>query len=401
MVMCAVLLAVLAAALPPALAAEPGVTPTQILLGGTSPLSGAASTYASVARGAEAYFKFVNARGGVHGRRIAYRYVDDAHDPALTVQATRRLVEQDRVFAIVNSLGTEHNLATRDYLNRVKVPQLFVASGARTWGSDAARYPWTIGYQPSYRAEGWMYGKFLARTKPGATIAVLAQKDGYGRELLAGLKQGIARSTVEIAAAQTYEATAADVQSQVARLKSSGANVLAVFATPQYAVQAYAFANRAGWRPLVITSALASASNVMTQAAEGGRNRTVTGSVSATFLKDPTDPRWANDPAIRQYRTIMARYAKGANVRDVYHVYGMAVAYSTVEVLQSAGKDLTRAKVMTAARTLNSVSNPFVLPGIKVRTGKGDGSPIEQGVLQRWSKGSWKSFGGLWSYRAG
>jgi branched-chain amino acid transport system substrate-binding protein len=382
-------------------ASDPGVTATQIHLGGTTPLSGSASAYAAVARGADAYFKSVNARGGVNGRKIKYTYVDDAYNPAQTVQATRKLVEQDEVFAIFNSLGTEHNLATRDYLNQLKVPQLFVASGATTWGRDTARYPWTIGYQPSYQAEGWMYGKYLARTKPGAKIAVLAQNDDYGKDLLVGLKRGIAQSKVKIVAAQNYDVTASDVQSQVAKLKSSGANVLAVFATPKFAIQAYVFANKLGWRPLIINNTVSAASNVMTLAAEGGQNKSIAGSISATFLKDPTDPRWAKDPAIRQYRTIMARYAKGANVKDVYHVYGMAVAYTTVEVLRAAGRNLTRAGLMAKARTLNSVSNPFVLPGIKVKTGKGDGFPIEQGLLQRWAKGSWKSFGGLWGYRAG
>jgi branched-chain amino acid transport system substrate-binding protein len=404
------LVAALAVSLPSALAkadsrevraADPGVTATQILLGGTSPLSGAASAYASVARGADAYFKFVNARGGVNGRTIRYTYLDDAYNPAQTVQVTRRLVEQDKVFAVFNSLGTEQNLAVRDYLNQVKVPQLFVASGATTWGRDASRYPWTIGYQPSYRAEGWMYGKYLARAKRGARVAVLAQNDEYGKDLLAGLKQGVARSSVKIVAAQNYEVTASDVQSQVARLKASGANVFAVFATPKFAIQAYVFANRLGWRPLVVNNTVSAASNIMTLASEGGQNRSITGSISATFLKDPTDPRWANDPAIRQYRSIMARYARGANVKDVYHVYGMAVAYTTVEVLRAAGRNLTRAGVMAKARSLNSVSNPFVLPGIKVKTGRGDGYPIEQGLLQRWSKGSWQSFGGLWGYRAG
>ena len=382
-------------------ASDPGVTATQIHLGGTTPLSGSASAYAAVARGADAYFKSVNARGGVNGRKIKYTYVDDAYNPAQTVQATRKLVEQDEVFAIFNSLGTEHNLATRDYLNQLKVPQLFVASGATTWGRDTARYPWTIGYQPSYQAEGWMYGKYLARTKPGAKIAVLAQNDDYGKDLLVGLKRGIAQSKVKIVAAQNYDVTASDVQSQVAKLKSSGANVLAVFATPKFAIQSYVFANKLGWRPLIINNTVSAASNVMTLAAEGGQNKSIAGSISATFLKDPTDPRWAKDPAIRQYRTIMARYAKGANVKDVYHVYGMAVAYTTVEVLRAAGRNLTRAGLMAKARSLNSVSNPFVLPGIKVKTGKGDGFPIEQGLLQRWAKGSWKSFGGLWGYRAG
>ena len=166
------------------------VTAKTILVGGTTPLSGSASAYASVARGANAYFKYVNSRGGVNGRTIAYKFVDDGYDPARTVQATRQLVEQDKVFAIFNSLGTEHNAAIRDYLNAARVPQLFVASGATTFGRDFKQYPWTIGFQPSYRAEGWIYGKYLARTKPGAKIGVLFQNDDYGKDLMAGRSRG-------------------------------------------------------------------------------------------------------------------------------------------------------------------------------------------------------------------
>lgn len=381
--------------------AEPGITGTTILLGGTSPLSGPASAYASVARGANAYFKYVNARGGVNGRTIAYKVVDDAYNPSQTVQATKQLVEQDKVFAIFNSLGTEHNVATRSYLNQLRVPQLFVASGATTFGRDFRQYPWTIGFQPSYRAEGWIYGKYLTRTKPGGKVAVLFQNDDYGKDLMAGLKQGIARSNVKIVAAQPFEVTAPDVQSQVAKLKSSGANVLALFATPRHAIQGYVFANRLGWRPLIVNNAVSSASNIMTLASEGGTNKAVENSVSIVFLKDPTDATWRNDSAIKLYRTIMSRYAKGANVKDVYHVYGMAVAYETVRVLKAAGKNPTRASVMAQTRKLNDVSNPFMLPGIAIKTSATERFPIEQALLQRWSKGSWKSFGGLWGFRSG
>jgi branched-chain amino acid transport system substrate-binding protein len=381
--------------------ADPGITSKTILLGGTSPLSGPASAYASVARGASAYFSFVNARGGVNGRTIAYKYVDDAYNPSQTVQATRQLVEQDKVFAIFNALGTAHNVATRGYLNSLKVPQLFVASGATTFGRDWRQYPWTIGFQPSYRAEGWIYGTYLARTKPGAKVAVLFQNDDYGKDLLAGLKQGIARSKVKIVAAQPYEVTATDVQSQIVTLKSSGANVLALFATPKFAIQSYGFAARNDWRPLVVNNTVSSASNIMAAAAEGGSNDTVENSISIAFLKDPTDPTWRNDGAVKLYRTIMARYAKGANVKDVYHVYGMAVAHETVRVLRAAGKNPTRAAVLRETRKLNDPANPFLLPGIAIKTSATERFPIEQALLRRWSKGSWTSFGGLWGYRAG
>ena len=384
-----------------ATSADPGVTTKTILVGGTAPLSGTDSAYASVARGANAYFKHVNSRGGVNGRTITYKTVDDAYDPALTVQATRQLVEQDKVFAIFNSLGTEHNVATRDYLNAARVPQLFVAAGATTFGRDYKEYPWTIGFQPSYRAEGWIYGTYLARTRPGARVGVLLQNDDYGKELLAGLKQGIARSKVKVVAAQSFEVTAADVQAQITRLKSSGADVLALFATPRHAIQGYVFANRLGWRPLIINNAVSSASNVMALASEGGSNKAVENSVSIVFLKDPTDAKWRNDAAVKLYRSIMSRFAAGANQKDVHHVYGMAVAHEFVEVLNAAGKNPTRASVMAQTRKLNDPANPFLLPGLTVKTTATERFPIEQALLQRWSKGSWKSFGGLWGHRAG
>jgi branched-chain amino acid transport system substrate-binding protein len=377
--------------------ADPGVTSSAILLGGTSPLTGPAAAYASVARGAKAYFDSVNAKGGVVRRKIEYKILDDAYNPAQTVQATRQLVEQDKVFAVFNALGTEHNLATRDYLNQLKVPQLFVASGATTWGRDVAKYPWTIGFQPSYQAEGWVYGQYVARSLKKARIAVLFQNDDYGKDLLGGLKRGLARSGSKVIAAQTYEVTAPDVQSQVAKLKSSGANVFAVFATPKFAIQAYVYANRLNWRPLVINNAVSAASNIMLLASEGGKNKTINGSISINFLKDPTDARWKNDAGIRQYRSIMSRYSKGANQSDVYHVYGMAVGYETVSLLKRIGANPTRARLMAAARSIKSSSNPFLLPGIAVQTGKGDGFPVQQGQLQRWVKGKWAPFGQLWA----
>lgn len=364
--------------------ADPGITSETILLGATAPLSGPESSSAAVARGASAYFRYVNARGGVNGRTIAYKVVDDASDPSLAAEATQQLVEQDGVFAIVNPVGTEQNLATREYLNAAKVPQLFVASGATTFGSDYRSYPWTIGFQPSHRAEGSIYGRYVSRSRPGAKIAVLYRDDTAGTDLLAGLRQGIARSKARVVAAEPVDAIAPD-ETQVASLKASGANVLALFVPPDQATQISASANRLGWRPLVVANAAAK----------------VEGAVSIAFLKDPTDVAWRDDAAMKLYRTIMARYAKGANAKDVDHVYGMAVAYETVKVLKAAGETPTRAAVVARTRKLSDASNPFLLPGIAVKTTATDHFPIEQALLQRWSKGTRTSFGGLWGYRAG
>jgi branched-chain amino acid transport system substrate-binding protein len=359
------------AASPRAAAAEPGVTATRVLLGATAPLSGPDAAASAVARGAEAYFRFVDARGGVHGRRIDYVLAEDGSDPDGALEATRELVEGDRVFAIVNPWGTEQGLAARDYLNATRVPQLFVASAATTFGRDAARYPWTIGFGPSDRAQGWILGRSLARLKPGSRVGVLSDGGEEARELAAGLRLGIAASTVRIVATHSVD---------VARLRAAGANVLALFVPAAAATEAAAHAARLGWRPLVLTTTGA----------------TAPGALSPAFVKDPAEPRWAGDPGVRLYRTIMARYAPGASARDLQHMYGMAVAYATVEVLQRAGRNLTRAGLLARARTLNSVSNPFLLPGIQVRTGPGDGFPIEQAQLRRWRDGAWRSFGGLW-----
>jgi branched-chain amino acid transport system substrate-binding protein len=396
----AVLAAALAVFLPTALAgsaADPGITSTAIVIGGTSPLTGPAASYASVARGAKAYFEFVNANGGVNRRKLDYRIVDDAYNPAQTVQAVRRLVEQDRVFAVFNTLGTESNLAIRDYLNQVKVPQLFVASGATTWGRDAAKYPWTIGFQPSYAAEGLVYGQYIARTRKGAKVAVLFQNDDYGKDLLSSLKLGLGRSGSKVVAAEPYQVTSSDVGSQVAKLKASGANVLCIFATPTFAIQAYVFANRLGWKPLVINNAVSGTSNIMVLASEGGKNKLVNGTITTTVLKDPTDPRWRNDPGLKQYRALLAKYAKGANPNDVYHVYGMAVGYETVSLFRRLGANPTRAGLMARARSISSAKNPFLLPGVSVKTGKGDSFPIQQGQLLRWSNGRFVPVGGLWT----
>ena len=376
--------------------ADPGVTSTTILLGGTSPLTGPAASYASVARGAKAYFDSVNAKGGVSKRRIEYEIVDDAYNPALTVQGVRRLVEQDEVFAVFNTLGTESNLAIRDYLNQMKVPQLFAASGATTWGRDAAKYPWTIGFQPSYAAEGFVYGRYVAQTMKKAKVAVLFQNDDYGKDLLGALRSGLGRSGSKVVAAEPYQVTSPDVGSQIAKLKASGANVLAIFATPTFAIQAYVFANRLGWKPKVIVNGVSGTSNIMALASEGGKNKVIEGSITTNVLKDPTDPRWKNDAGMKLYRSLMAKYAKGANVNDVYHVYGMAVGYETVGLLRRLGANPTRAGLMKAARSLNDPRNPFLVTGIAVKTGPGDNFPVQQGQLQRWTNGRWVPFGGIW-----
>jgi branched-chain amino acid transport system substrate-binding protein len=378
--------------------ATPGVTASEVVIGGTIPLTGVASAYRTVGLGAAAYFRYVNAHGGVNHRKIRYIIKDDQYDPGQTMGKTRELVEQDHVFAIFNSLGTEHNLATRPYLNAIKVPQLFVASGATTWGKDFQQWPWTIGYQPNYRAEGTIYGRYAAKTAPKSKIGVLYQNDDYGKDLLAGLRNGLGKKRNLIVSTQSYNVDDPDVQSQIAKLKSAKATTLMLFSTPKFTIQSYRFALQLGWKPRVYVNAVSSASNVMALAILASSKKQTEGTISIVFLKDPTDPRWAKDRGMKLYRTIMKRF-KGTNPNDVYNLYGMSVAHTFVEALKKAGKNPTRDSIMRAARHLNIRNDPFLLPGVVVRTTPTDGFPLDQARLERYHNGRWRSFGALFRVR--
>ena len=374
--------------------ATPGVTGNSILIGGTAPLSGEASSAAAVAKGAEAYFKFA---GTVNGRRINYKYVDDAYDPGRTVQAARQLVQQDQVFALFNTLGTANNIAIREFLNDQKVPQLFVASGYTGWGRDAKKYPYTIGYIPTYSAEGQTYGRYLAKTKSTAKIAVLYQDDDYGKDMVAGLKRGLGSKAGNIVKAVGYDPTQPNVDSQVAELKATGATVFANFAFGKFAIQAFIQANRLGWRPTILVNAVASSSNLLTLATQTSSKATTSGAISIAFGKDPADPSWAKDAGMKLFVKVMKRAGLGSadNLKNGYFIAGMASAFTLVDTIKKAGKNLTREGVIRAARSLNEANNPFLLPGIVVKTSASDPYPMEQMQLQRWNGTRWVRFGGL------
>ncbi len=373
--------------------ADPGITDTTILIGGTAPISGEASSAAAVARGAEAYFKSI---GRVNGRTITYKYLDDGYDPARTVQDVRQLVQQDGVFALFNTLGTNNNLAVRDFLNQSNVPQLFVASGANTWGADFKRFPWTVGFIPSYVLEGTVYGRYIVRSFPTLKLGVLFQDDDYGRDMIKGLRKGLGANAKQIVSQVGYDPTAASVASQVAQLKASKANAFLIFAFGKFAVQASREAALLGWKPkLVIVNAVASSANLMTLGDLAGGKSINKGAISIVYFKDPTDPRWAKDKGLALERKILKKYLPSANPNDGYYVAGMASAISLVDVLSRAGKSPTRASVMKAARSMNQPKHPLVIPGIVVKTSPTDGFPIEQVALERWTNGHWSMFGPL------
>jgi branched-chain amino acid transport system substrate-binding protein len=388
------LLVMLALAFCPAALAggTPGVTASTITIGGTVPITGPAALFGSVGRGADAYFKYVNAHGGVNGRRIRYVYLDDAYDPAKTMQMTRRLVEQNHVLAIFGSVGTENNLAIRDYLNAARVPQLFGATGTAAIGDAFATSPWTMGYLPSFRAEGEIYGRAIAAT-PGAKVAVLHEDSDFGTDLTDGLKTGLGARETAIVASEAYEPTDASIDAQMSTLYASGANVLVLNAAPQYAVLAYLGAYQLGWHPKIYLSSVSSSPDVM-DIVRANAGDLASNSVSIAFLKDPTDRIWAKDSAVALYRSIMRKYAPGESLADVYNFYGMAAAYSMVDALKHAGKVPTRASLLAAAQHLNEV-NPFMRPGVKVKTSPTNYYPITKAQLVRYDKAHWVAVGPL------
>jgi branched-chain amino acid transport system substrate-binding protein len=392
------LVAALAAALaiPAALAgpaATPGVTDTQVLLGGTVPLSGPATLFGSVGIGADAYFKYVNDQGGINKRKIVFKYLDDQYNTALTIQLTRQLVEQDRVLAIFNSLGTDNNLAIREYLNNAKVPQLFVGTGVSSFGREYRAKPWSIGYLPSFFAEAAIYGRHIVKNNPSAKIAVLFENNQFGKDMLNGLKKGLGSRRSMIKAAQPYELTDPTVESQLSQLKASGADTLMLFTTPQFAILGYIAASKLGWKPQIFLSSVSPSPNIM-EIARLSSGTTTDGTITIAFVKDPTSPRWAKDPAIVLYKKILKRYLAGKKPDDVYLYYGMAVAYTMADTLRKAGRNLTRESLLRAATHLDE-ANPFMYPGIRIQTSPTDYFPIEKTYMIRFQSGRWNPLPGL------
>ena len=376
----------------------PGVTANSITLGATIPITGPAAAYGSVGRGADAYFKYVNSKGGVFGRKILYKYEDDEFDVAKTILLTRQLVEQDDVLAIFNSVGTEHALAIRSYLNDRKVPQLFVGSGVSQLATEHRKFPWSMGYLPSFAGEGAIYGRYIAAHQPKARIAVLYENSDFGKDLLNGLRRGLGNKKGRVVATQAYEIDDQNVDSELARLKSSGANTLMLFATPKFAIFGYVGSFRLGWHPRVYVTSVSISPDIMKIAKFGSNAKQVEGSISIAFVKDPTAKQWAKDKTVRLYKTVVRRFLPSAKADDVFNYYGMAVAYTMVDTLRRAGRNLTRESVLRAATHLNE-TNPFLLPGVRIRTTPNDYYPMDKVKLARYRGTHWQFFGDLVSAR--
>jgi ABC-type branched-subunit amino acid transport system substrate-binding protein len=364
---------------------DTGATDKEIKIGNISPYSGPASAYGAIGKSIDAYFKKVNAEGGVNGRMIKFITLDDGYNPSRTLEMARKLAEEEEVLATVGVLGTPTNSAIHKYMNQKKMPQLFVATGATKWG-DPKNFPWTMGWQPNYQGESLIYAQHLLESKPNAKIAILYQNDDYGKDYLKGFLDGLGDKGKGMIVKQlTYEVTDATVDSQMVELKSSGADVFFNITTPKFAAQAIKKAAEIGWKPQhYLNNVSNSVGAVMLPAgAENG-----VGILSVFYLKDPTDNQWANTPEFKEWLTFMQRYMPGADLKDLNHVFGYTMGQGMTQVLKQAGDNLTRENIMRQAANIE-MNLPMLLPGVNVKTGPDDFYPIERGQLARWDGKTW------------
>jgi branched-chain amino acid transport system substrate-binding protein len=386
--------------------ATPGVTSKTIVLGGTFPLSGPASLYAPIPRGMAAYFSYINSRRskvdgkrGVNGRQIVWKYYDDQYNPAQTVQLTNRLILQDKIFADVGSLGTEHNQAIRPLLNSRKIPQILVSTGASFWGTQRKEFPYTVGWQPDYVSEGKVYGRWITQNAPNAKIAVFYQNDDYGKDYLNGLKQGLGAKASLIVAEHSYEVTDASYASQIAAERRSGADTWVLLSTPTPTVRAIATAKALNWKPnQIVINSVAATDSVMSAAVQRAGQDFVNGAISTGYLKNPTNPKYRKDGAVRQYNQLMTKFAPSANRNDTFYYYGFAKAYDVVKLLYAAGKNPTRESLMAATQKMNW-ANPYMIKGVLSKTSKSDNFPLDQVKIVRYNNGSWTEASNLFKGR--
>ncbi len=369
----------------------PGVTDNEIKIGQTYPYSGPLSAYSTIAKAEAAYFAKINAEGGINGRKIKFISLDDGFSPPKTVEQTRKLVEQEEVLFIFGSLGTPTNTAIHKYMNAKKVPHIFLATGATKWG-DPQNYPWTLGgIQLAYQSESHIYAKYILQNKPAAKIAVLYQNDDMGKDYLKGLKDGLGdKASRMVIAEATYEPADPTVDSQIVALRAAGADTFVSITTPKAAAQAIRKAHDIGWKPLYVQPRISN--SVETVLKPAGLDKSA-GIVSSVFQKDPTDPQWEDDPAVKEWRTWMKRYYPEGNISEGLNVAGYTIAQTLVQVLKQCGDDLTRENVMRQAANLINLELPMLTPGIRLNTSPTDYFPIEQAQMMRFDGKHWVRFG--------
>ena len=369
----------------------PGVTATEIKIGNTNAYSGPASAYSVIAKLETAFFKMVNDQGGVAGRKINFISLDDGYSPPKTVEQVRRLVEEDQVALLFNTLGTPTNSAIYRYVNQKQVPHLFISSGADKWG-DYQHFPWTMGFQPSFRIESQIYAKYILREKPDAKIAILYQNDDLGKDYLAGMKDVLGDKFDKMVVSASYETTDPTIDSQITSLQSAGANVLLVAATPKFAAQAIRKVHDLDWKPLFFMSYVSTSVGAVINPA--GPEKAI-GMISTGFVKDPNDPTWKNDAGMNEWRDFMAKYMPGADTADGNYLFAYAVSKTMLQVLKQCEGNFTRENIMKQAANLHDLELPTLLPGIKVNTSPTNYHPIRQLHLGKFDGASWVLFGDL------
>jgi len=378
-------------------ATDVGITSNQILLGNTIAQTGAAASYGTIANAENAYFTYINNQGGINGRKIKFVILDDQYNPAHTVPLTKQLVEQNQVFAMFSGLGTQDQVSVRDYLNGQKVPQLFVATGATTFGKDFNSNQWTLGWQPPYQGEAHIYAKDVLQNHPNAKIGVLYQNDDYGKDYLKGLVDGLGdKASTLIVDKESYDVTSSSPASQLAILKAKGADTVFIFAIPKPTIQSLAIITGLHWTPTLYVNSVSNVASYMKLAEKSGAK--IDGAISVGYIKDPTDPQWANDDGMKLYKKVIANCST-CDANNGFNIYGVAVAYSMVDVLKQAGTNLTRANVMKIASSQLNETNPFLLPGVTVTTTSSDHFPIMQEQVIQWSGDAWHLQGSIISER--
>jgi len=369
---------------------DPGASDSEIKIGNTMPYSGPASAWGVIGKSEAAYFSMINDQGGVNGRKINFITRDDGYSPPKTVEMVRKLVEEDRVFFLFQTLGTASNVAVQGYLNEQKIPQLFVATGADRW-NDPKTHPWTMGWQPSYRAEARIYARYILRNLPDAKIAVLYQNDDLGEDYFIGLREGLGdKADRMIVATKTYETTDPTIDSQIVALHGSGANVLVTVAAPKFAAQTIRKVYDIDWKPTHFLGNISSSIKAVMQPA--GLEKGV-GIITAAYIKDPTDPQRRETPEYKEWQAWMTKYNTAANLADGFAVYGYSVSQTLISILKACGNDLTRANVMRQAANIRDQKLPMLLPGIIVSTSQNDFAPIKQMQLEKFDGNNWKLFG--------
>jgi branched-chain amino acid transport system substrate-binding protein len=372
---------------------DPGATDTEIKIGNIMPYSGPASAYATIGKTEDAYFRKVNAEGGINGRKINFISYDDGYSPPKTVEQARKLVEADEVLLIFNPLGTPGNSAIQKYMNAKKVPQVFVSSGAAKW-NDPKNFPWTIGWQPSYQVEARIYAAYIRKNYPGKTIGVLYQNDDFGKDYVIGLHEGLGDQANKLIVIEaSYETSAPTVDSQVVQIKTANPDIFINVATPKFAAQAIKKVGELAWRPVhFLTNVSVSVGGVMKPAGYDNDQ----GILSASYLKDPKDPRWKDDPAMNEWRAFMTKWYPEGDQEDASTTFGYGVAKGLEQVLRQCKDDLTRENVMRQAASLNFEIGVY-LPGTRIRTSPTDFAPLEQLQMMRFKGESWELFGPVMS----